>query len=100
MAKRLTEILPQIGDVLEATATKGWYRSKQIWLQIVVLAATLTDYLVRYQGLEFSLDAASAEHFAIALAAIASIVVRLVTKAPVGIVKRRTPAHDENIGDA
>lgn len=78
----LAKLLPQIGDVMDGVQTKGWYASKQIWWQVLVMALYAITKVFEY---DIPIQEADLESIALGLSTGGAIVLRFFTRTPIGV---------------
>lgn len=69
--------------------TKGWYASRTIWFNLLVLAF---DISLKGFGHELPLTGEDIDSMAMALAALGNIGLRVITDKPLGLRTERPPA--------
>jgi hypothetical protein len=91
----LLKFAPRILGATKDLRTKGWYTSRTILTNIIVLAADIAQALGYIPGLELG----EAESIAVAVVAISNIYLRLVTTTPIGTRTEREITDDAQTSD-
>jgi hypothetical protein len=79
----LLKLLPSISQVAGELQTKGWYLSKTIWSNLLVMAGSIWFVLTDSNALTLSHDEVAA--LSVAAVAVGNIVLRILTNKPVGL---------------
>lgn len=91
------KFLPDLFRLGNDVQTKGWYASRTIWFNVLVLALGVYSQAA---GSELPVAGEELEAVAIALSVIGNIVLRIVTDKPVGMRTVRRPEDPDRPGDS
>jgi len=80
---QLIKIMPRIAEAMEQMQVKGWYLSKTIWSNLIVLSGAVI-YALHGNDVLIITDAEAAA-LSVAAVAAANIVLRVLTSKPVGM---------------
>ena len=83
MILKLIKLLPRLSEAVGQLQTKGWYLSKTIWLNLLVLISSIAYAVTGNDALTLTDDESAA--LSLAGVAIANIIVRFLTNKPVGL---------------
>jgi hypothetical protein len=76
------KMLPAVFRAGDQLQTKGWYASKTIWFNVLVLAL---DMAVKVFGADLPIGGETIDALAVGLAGVGNIVLRVVTKQPLAV---------------
>ncbi len=79
----LVRLLPRVSEAVAGLQVKGWYLSKTIWANLLALAGSIAYAVTGNDALTLTEDEVAA--LAVAGVAAANIVLRILTRKPVGL---------------
>lgn len=94
---KIVKLLPQLSGVVASLQVKGWYLSKTVWLNLLVLISSVAYALTGNDAFTLTGDESAA--LSLAGVATANIVLRILTSKPIGLRSVPGPAesgHDED----
>ncbi len=88
---KLLKLLPRVNGATQSLQVKGWYLSKTIWANLLTLVGSVGYAISGDDALTLSPEEISS--LSVAAVAIGNIVLRILTRKPVGMRSLPCPAE-------